>query len=624
MESSNTIAKLGSFTFCSNILPFVGYADQCYCLMRSLNSDCYKMWKRYEVFLISEILTKRNLDKIFALLSMQQNKLENILKLFRVFVHLKDSDDCIRLIELISKVKHVEIYGAIIENYSDTGDLVAKILAYHEILLRKVRIKDIRIPVRIIKDFKRESNACEEKLAQILPRINLDTSEYTGKDKSVCITIDRYSWDNICLNIKNSLDFWSKEVIQAYWFKTCYPRTPPAMISKEYSPGRYRYFNLPVDPFMTVECDRDNYMSISMSKFTYKWGDLFNTNITEGITHFQVQLRKFEHIYAEFEFQNTNYYSIYEDQKEEDKTSEEEDKEDPQNNVCGNIYIVCVRKKRVYKYSFSYLRVKVLNSEQPVSDNFFKSFNGFLQVKQIDELEVIDLAPLKYDPKMEKDLLDFWGYDPHVIEDFFFIDCAYQTEDFLRKYRDEMIYKEVSIQKPSFTTTLTNIYDKDDVGDLDYNKINMVVDCTSHIFKDKISVDYSIFDSIILKTDTFDDKQNISKWFPKAAIEKIVSSKLSELHINCILSEHKLNLLVALMKENLPKTSSLNKLVFGCRKGTKLDTLEEVLHQFPSLSNISIYRSNYPLPDLARYFDCKDIDVIGKFERITTVSHIKT
>lgn len=218
---------------------------------------------------------------------------------------------------------------------------------------------------------------------------------------------------------------------------------------------------------MTVECDRDNYMSITLSKFTYKWGDLFATNTNEGINHFQIQLRKFENRYAEFKFSQQKFYPIYEDKKEEVK--EVKDEEETKDQPTGYIYIIGVRKKRVYKYSFSDLRVRILHSGkcQPwseidqITNNIFKSFNGFLQVKEIDELEIKNLIPLKYDPKLEKDLLDFWNYDPHIIEDFFFIDCQNNTEDFLRNYQSENLYKEIKIRKAKLEVTLTNIFGKE-------------------------------------------------------------------------------------------------------------------------------------------------------------------
>lgn len=84
-----------------------------------------------------------------------------------------------------------------------------------------------------------------------------------------------------------------------------------------------------------------------------------------------------------------------------------------------------------------------------------------MQVKEIDELEVKNLIPLKYDPKLEKDLLDFWNYDPHIIEDFFFIDCQNNTEDFLRNYQSENLYKEINIKKANLEVTLTNIFGKE-------------------------------------------------------------------------------------------------------------------------------------------------------------------
>ena len=166
-------------------------------------------------------------------------------------------------------------------------------------------------------------------MPEIVAQITLDTTKCECKSKCACISYDRYKWSNIHKNLTDSLKFWDIHVIKLNWFKICYPITPPALVSKEYSPGRYRYFSLPIDPFVTVECDRENYMSITAKKFTYQWASLFNTNINEGIKNFQIQLRKFEDKHVQFEFKNLKYYPCYEDHKDPilaKKESQEEEK----------------------------------------------------------------------------------------------------------------------------------------------------------------------------------------------------------------------------------------------------------------------------------------------------------
>ena len=116
---------------------------------------------------------------------------------------------------------------------------------------------------------------------------------------------------------------------------------------------------------MTVECDKNNYMSITLKKFSYQWGSLFNTNINEGIDHFQIQIRNVKYYFTQFEFGLKEYLPIYEDHKDEEmlkmKSIEEIELEKEKDKICGHIYIVAVKKKKCFKYSFSSLRAKLFS-----------------------------------------------------------------------------------------------------------------------------------------------------------------------------------------------------------------------------------------------------------------------
>lgn len=92
MEHRDGISIIGAYTFCLNVLPYSGYADQAYCLMRSLNSKSYQMWKKYELFLLTDLLQKRKIDRIYELLSLDDQKIINMMKLYQVFMYFQGEE----------------------------------------------------------------------------------------------------------------------------------------------------------------------------------------------------------------------------------------------------------------------------------------------------------------------------------------------------------------------------------------------------------------------------------------------------------------------------------------------------------------------------------------------------
>ena len=142
MESLDTISRIGTYTFCLNVLPYTGYADQCYCLMRSLNSSWYKMWKKYEDFLVGSLLCKRKLSRIYNLFKYDDTRVTLIMKLFRIFIHIRTREDSIQFLKFLENIQLVSIYRAEIENYGgDDKELVAKIMVYYSLLMQGVAIK---------------------------------------------------------------------------------------------------------------------------------------------------------------------------------------------------------------------------------------------------------------------------------------------------------------------------------------------------------------------------------------------------------------------------------------------------------------------------------------------------
>jgi len=80
------------------------------------------------------------------------------------------------------------------------------------------------------------------------------------------------------------------------------------------------------------------------------------------------------------------------------------------------------------------------------------------------------------------------------------------------------MYTSISLIRPSLTISMTNIFSKCNKSEIyldpgvvkqfDYDKLNLTIDCTNHVYENKIGVYYSQFDSIILKMTKIDDKKS--------------------------------------------------------------------------------------------------------------------
>ena len=217
----------------------------------------------------------------------------------------------------------------------------------------------------------------------------------------------------------HALTYWNKNVIQLEWFKACYPITPPALIAKEYSPGRFRYFNLPTNPFMTVECNQNDYLKLSLKEFTYAWSTVFGKVIHNDIKHFSLEVRHFhDKTHVEVEFSKPEATVI----SKETFGSKKHDVIVP----TGHIYVISVKQKHVFKYSFTELKMKLQFDE--LSNNFYKSFNDFIQVHEIYEINVKGLEIQECDGQLEKDLLDYWNYNSETKTDLLFIDSQHRKQ----------------------------------------------------------------------------------------------------------------------------------------------------------------------------------------------------
>jgi hypothetical protein len=101
----------------------------------------------------------------------------------------------------------------------------------------------------------------------IVSELDFRGLDLNSKSNSKLSLLEKYEWDRMYATITTAVEYWTPASFQVTWFPVCYPQVEPAMISKEYSPGRYRYFNLPLDPFMTSEASNSSHVSILVKKF---------------------------------------------------------------------------------------------------------------------------------------------------------------------------------------------------------------------------------------------------------------------------------------------------------------------------------------------------------------------
>mmetsp|Transcript_35522 Transcript_35522/g.41109 ORF Transcript_35522/g.41109 Transcript_35522/m.41109 type:complete len:154 (+) Transcript_35522:437-898(+) len=149
-------------------------------------------------------------------------------------------------------------------------------LVYHSLLQHNLQVKDIRMPNRILQKFKQPKETLRGKALEIIDNEKFDVS-----------------WSQVNSDVLDAISFWDAKSIETNWFNICFQPRPPALQTKEYSPGRYRYFNLPLDPFMAVECDKNEYLSISLKHFTYLWTRVLKQSVLQGIRHFKLEVRDF-------------------------------------------------------------------------------------------------------------------------------------------------------------------------------------------------------------------------------------------------------------------------------------------------------------------------------------------
>ena len=332
------------------------------------------------------------------------------MKLFEVFAYFRTPDDWRKFLKLWDKIKEssihsflkadnkenfidneIKIYRAEIENYADKDEMIIKMMVYHTLLLLKVHVKDIKMPIRILDKFKHNKAALQEKAVEVLK------SEKYG-----------YKWDEIQAFVLGSISYWDKNTIETQWFHLCFQPRPAALNSKEYSPGRYRYFNLPLDPFMSVEWDKNNYLMLSMKKFSYLWNQLIKRNELYGIKHFKLEIRQFEDLW--------NFITEFKD---------------------GFVYIIDVKLKQAHKYKFSHLTIGIDFDYHRI--NFFDSdINSLIEVKDIYQFESQDMEEVKINEKIQKELLDYWGYHEEIKTDYLFIEWNNRTSATIINRFDEI------------------------------------------------------------------------------------------------------------------------------------------------------------------------------------------
>ena len=194
-----------------------------------------------------------------------------------------------------------------------------------------MKINDIRIPLRLIDKVKKKK----------LNPLPSSTNIYTTKE---------LTWSKINTDLRNYLSFMIKEAIHVDFLNKCIgPTFSIPIVSKEYSPGRYRYFILPTDPLMTCDIDKSGFLKLTVKKFAYLWSELFKEIITKEIKDFHLEVRLFDkNNRATLEFEN------------------------------GKIYVINVKNKRVFCYTFSKLKLMFLQ-DLAYKDGIRIPLRGFIE-----------------------------------------------------------------------------------------------------------------------------------------------------------------------------------------------------------------------------------------------------
>ena len=259
------------------------------------------------------------------------------------------------------------------------------------------------MPIRILDKFRHNKASLKDTTSQVLK-----TEKYG------------FTWEQIHQYVMEAIWYWSKIKIENEWFHLCFQPRPRALNSKEYSPGRYRYFNLPFDPFMTVEWDRSNYLMLSMKKFSYLWNQLIKRNELHGIKHFKLEIRQF----GDF----CNFITEFKD---------------------GYVYTIDVKSKQAHKYSFTSLIVGLDFDYHRI--NFIDdSMAPLIEIKEVYLFESMDMEEVKIEEKIQKNLLDYWGYHEEIKTDYLFIDWNDRPSATLINRFDEVPPKYCFFKSSSF------------------------------------------------------------------------------------------------------------------------------------------------------------------------------
>lgn len=111
---------------------------------------------------------------------------------------------------------------------------------------------------------------------------------------------------------------------------------------------------------MTCEANGMDSVAIQVKKFNKKWNDLFIKVANEKVTHFSISKRMCEK-YVTLEAEFKKKFFAY--QKETVTHKEEYKLQEMNSHKGGYMYVIWRRSKHVYKYSFSWLRVRLDNGK---------------------------------------------------------------------------------------------------------------------------------------------------------------------------------------------------------------------------------------------------------------------
>ena len=231
------------------------------------------------------------------------------------------------------------------------------------------------------------------------------------KETKFSTLAEKYEWNTIVLTLEEIVKFWTPAAFQVEWFKIWYPVVEPAIIHKEFSPGRFRYFNLPYAPFMTAEVNKNDYVFVSVKDVHHSRNDIFQKVASLGVEHFIIQKRNSEHLMnLECEFKIPKLIQNKDKSKEEQKLPDK----------CGNLFVFSQKLKYTFQYSFEWLKIKIGNS--PTYENLIVSFKDMLEIKDILHFEVKGLREVQWDMSMHNDIMQFRNKAEEQKEDFIFID----------------------------------------------------------------------------------------------------------------------------------------------------------------------------------------------------------